>query len=102
MPKCTMLIPCFIFHVYHGIIRRDGATVYVLLFTVKYHGIIPLLWHDRQVMQSVIELFVSVVGRFLKNAWNKEPVITVSCGIGLLGEIITVHHHILDLYLPTL
>ncbi|XP_016342568.1 NADH dehydrogenase [ubiquinone] 1 alpha subcomplex subunit 3 isoform X2 [Sinocyclocheilus anshuiensis] len=24
-------------------------------------------------------------GRFLKNAWNKEPVITVSCGIGLLA-----------------
>lgn len=29
---------------------------------------------------------VSLVGRFVKNAWNKEPVITVSCGIGLLGE----------------
>uniref|UniRef100_A0A9J8CIE3 NADH dehydrogenase [ubiquinone] 1 alpha subcomplex subunit 3 n=1 Tax=Cyprinus carpio carpio TaxID=630221 RepID=A0A9J8CIE3_CYPCA len=28
---------------------------------------------------------VSLVGRFVKNAWNKEPVITVSCGIGLLA-----------------
>ncbi|KAM8734713.1 NADH dehydrogenase [ubiquinone] 1 alpha subcomplex subunit 3 [Acanthopagrus schlegelii] len=25
------------------------------------------------------------IGAFLKNAWNKEPVILVSCGIGLLG-----------------
>uniref|UniRef100_A0A671PUN0 NADH dehydrogenase [ubiquinone] 1 alpha subcomplex subunit 3 n=1 Tax=Sinocyclocheilus anshuiensis TaxID=1608454 RepID=A0A671PUN0_9TELE len=28
------------------------------------------------------------VGRFLKNAWNKEPVITVSCGIGLLACVL--------------
>lgn len=27
-----------------------------------------------------------VVGAFLKNAWNKEPVVTASCAIGLLGE----------------
>uniref|UniRef100_A0A0F6MX35 NADH dehydrogenase [ubiquinone] 1 alpha subcomplex subunit 3 n=1 Tax=Sparus aurata TaxID=8175 RepID=A0A0F6MX35_SPAAU len=25
------------------------------------------------------------IGAFLKNAWNKEPVILVSCGIGLIG-----------------
>uniref|UniRef100_A0A0E9U1Q4 Uncharacterized protein n=1 Tax=Anguilla anguilla TaxID=7936 RepID=A0A0E9U1Q4_ANGAN len=25
------------------------------------------------------------VGAFLKSAWAKEPVITVSCGIGLIG-----------------
>uniref|UniRef100_A0A9J8BDG0 NADH dehydrogenase [ubiquinone] 1 alpha subcomplex subunit 3 n=1 Tax=Cyprinus carpio carpio TaxID=630221 RepID=A0A9J8BDG0_CYPCA len=29
---------------------------------------------------------MAAIGRFVKNAWNKEPVITVSCGIGLLGE----------------
>uniref|UniRef100_A0A671RC17 NADH dehydrogenase [ubiquinone] 1 alpha subcomplex subunit 3 n=1 Tax=Sinocyclocheilus anshuiensis TaxID=1608454 RepID=A0A671RC17_9TELE len=36
-------------------------------------------------LSTEIKLFVSLVGRFLKNAWNKEPVITVSCGIGLLA-----------------
>ncbi|CAF97893.1 unnamed protein product, partial [Tetraodon nigroviridis] len=25
------------------------------------------------------------IGAFLKNAWNKEPVILAACGIGLLG-----------------
>ncbi|XP_026172578.1 LOW QUALITY PROTEIN: NADH dehydrogenase [ubiquinone] 1 alpha subcomplex subunit 3 [Mastacembelus armatus] len=25
------------------------------------------------------------IGAFLKNAWNKEPVILVSCAIGLMG-----------------
>ncbi|XP_033837073.1 NADH dehydrogenase [ubiquinone] 1 alpha subcomplex subunit 3 [Periophthalmus magnuspinnatus] len=25
---------------------------------------------------------------FLKNAWNKEPVIVVSCGIGLLATVL--------------
>ncbi|XP_042327020.1 NADH dehydrogenase [ubiquinone] 1 alpha subcomplex subunit 3 [Sceloporus undulatus] len=25
------------------------------------------------------------IGAFLKNAWAKEPVIVVSCGIGILG-----------------
>uniref|UniRef100_A0A8C1F1F0 NADH dehydrogenase [ubiquinone] 1 alpha subcomplex subunit 3 n=1 Tax=Cyprinus carpio TaxID=7962 RepID=A0A8C1F1F0_CYPCA len=28
---------------------------------------------------------MAAIGRFVKNAWNKEPVITVSCGIGLLA-----------------
>ncbi|XP_030606809.1 NADH dehydrogenase [ubiquinone] 1 alpha subcomplex subunit 3 [Archocentrus centrarchus] len=28
------------------------------------------------------------IGAFLRNAWNKEPVIVVSCGIALLGAII--------------
>uniref|UniRef100_UPI001ED84BD3 NADH dehydrogenase [ubiquinone] 1 alpha subcomplex subunit 3 n=1 Tax=Scatophagus argus TaxID=75038 RepID=UPI001ED84BD3 len=28
------------------------------------------------------------VAAFLKNAWNKEPVIVVSCAFGLLGSII--------------
>uniref|UniRef100_A0A3B3BW15 NADH dehydrogenase [ubiquinone] 1 alpha subcomplex subunit 3 n=1 Tax=Oryzias melastigma TaxID=30732 RepID=A0A3B3BW15_ORYME len=28
------------------------------------------------------------IGAFLKNAWNKEPVIVVSCGIGLIGMIL--------------
>ncbi|KAJ8287869.1 hypothetical protein COCON_G00005280 [Conger conger] len=28
------------------------------------------------------------VGAFLKNAWNKEPVITVACGIGLTACIL--------------
>ncbi|XP_073427167.1 NADH dehydrogenase [ubiquinone] 1 alpha subcomplex subunit 3 isoform X1 [Dendrobates tinctorius] len=27
------------------------------------------------------------VGAFLKNAWNKEPVVTVSVGIGILAAI---------------
>ncbi|KAG5271375.1 hypothetical protein AALO_G00179000 [Alosa alosa] len=27
------------------------------------------------------------IGAFLKNAWSKEPVITASCGIGLLAVI---------------
>ncbi|XP_072250271.1 NADH dehydrogenase [ubiquinone] 1 alpha subcomplex subunit 3 [Leuresthes tenuis] len=27
-------------------------------------------------------------GAFLKNAWNKEPVIVASCGIGLVGIIL--------------
>ncbi|XP_075897019.1 NADH dehydrogenase [ubiquinone] 1 alpha subcomplex subunit 3 [Nelusetta ayraudi] len=31
---------------------------------------------------------MAAVGRFLKNAWNKEPVILVSCGIGLVGVIL--------------
>lgn len=26
------------------------------------------------------------IGAFLKNAWNKEPVIVAACGIGLLGQ----------------
>ncbi|XP_070691290.1 NADH dehydrogenase [ubiquinone] 1 alpha subcomplex subunit 3 [Pempheris klunzingeri] len=30
------------------------------------------------------------IGAFLKNAWNKEPVITVSCAIGLVGVILPV------------
>ncbi|XP_073512554.1 NADH dehydrogenase [ubiquinone] 1 alpha subcomplex subunit 3-like [Phyllobates terribilis] len=29
----------------------------------------------------------SKVGAFLKNAWNKEPVVTVSVGIGILAAI---------------
>ncbi|XP_017270735.1 NADH dehydrogenase [ubiquinone] 1 alpha subcomplex subunit 3 isoform X2 [Kryptolebias marmoratus] len=28
------------------------------------------------------------VGSFLKSAWNKEPVIMVSCGIALVGLIL--------------
>ncbi|XP_069598607.1 NADH dehydrogenase [ubiquinone] 1 alpha subcomplex subunit 3 isoform X1 [Ranitomeya imitator] len=28
------------------------------------------------------------VGAFLKNAWNKEPVVTVSVGIGILAAIV--------------
>lgn len=31
------------------------------------------------------------VGAFLKNAWNKEPVIVTACGIGLLGQY-ALHH----------
>ncbi|XP_051999943.1 NADH dehydrogenase [ubiquinone] 1 alpha subcomplex subunit 3-like [Xyrauchen texanus] len=30
------------------------------------------------------------VGRFLKNAWNKEPVVTAACGLGLLACIVPV------------
>ncbi|XP_075696021.1 NADH dehydrogenase [ubiquinone] 1 alpha subcomplex subunit 3 [Rhinoderma darwinii] len=30
----------------------------------------------------------SRVGSFLKNAWNKEPVITVSAGIGILSVML--------------
>uniref|UniRef100_A0A087XS34 NADH dehydrogenase [ubiquinone] 1 alpha subcomplex subunit 3 n=1 Tax=Poecilia formosa TaxID=48698 RepID=A0A087XS34_POEFO len=32
--------------------------------------------------------FPAGIGAFLKNAWNKEPVILVSCGIGLVGIIL--------------
>uniref|UniRef100_A0A8C5FND1 NADH dehydrogenase [ubiquinone] 1 alpha subcomplex subunit 3 n=1 Tax=Gadus morhua TaxID=8049 RepID=A0A8C5FND1_GADMO len=32
--------------------------------------------------------FLSAIGAFLKNAWNKEPVIVVSCGLGILGVIL--------------
>lgn len=28
----------------------------------------------------------TAIGRFLKNAWDKQPVILVSCGIGLAGQ----------------
>ncbi|XP_074538866.1 NADH dehydrogenase [ubiquinone] 1 alpha subcomplex subunit 3 [Halichoeres trimaculatus] len=28
------------------------------------------------------------IGAFLKNAWNKEPVILASCAIGLLGFVL--------------
>uniref|UniRef100_A0AAX7VXP5 NADH dehydrogenase [ubiquinone] 1 alpha subcomplex subunit 3 n=1 Tax=Astatotilapia calliptera TaxID=8154 RepID=A0AAX7VXP5_ASTCA len=28
------------------------------------------------------------IGAFLRNAWNKEPVIMASCGIGLVGAIL--------------
>ncbi|XP_071768882.1 NADH dehydrogenase [ubiquinone] 1 alpha subcomplex subunit 3 [Centroberyx gerrardi] len=28
------------------------------------------------------------VGAFLKNAWNKEPVILASCALGLLGAVL--------------
>ncbi|XP_066569045.1 NADH dehydrogenase [ubiquinone] 1 alpha subcomplex subunit 3 [Amia ocellicauda] len=28
------------------------------------------------------------VGSFLKNAWNKEPVVLVSCGIGALAVLL--------------
>ncbi|XP_035990635.1 NADH dehydrogenase [ubiquinone] 1 alpha subcomplex subunit 3 [Fundulus heteroclitus] len=28
------------------------------------------------------------IGAFLRNAWNKEPVITVACGIGLVGMVL--------------
>lgn len=31
------------------------------------------------------------IGAFLKNAWNKEPVILAACGIGLLGQY-SLHH----------
>ncbi|XP_068616137.1 NADH dehydrogenase [ubiquinone] 1 alpha subcomplex subunit 3 [Brachionichthys hirsutus] len=27
------------------------------------------------------------IGAFLRNAWNKEPVVLVSCGIGLLSLV---------------
>ncbi|XP_016342567.1 NADH dehydrogenase [ubiquinone] 1 alpha subcomplex subunit 3 isoform X1 [Sinocyclocheilus anshuiensis] len=39
--------------------------------------------HDTR--NRTTEANMAAVGRFLKNAWNKEPVITVSCGIGLLA-----------------
>uniref|UniRef100_A0AAY4ABV4 NADH dehydrogenase [ubiquinone] 1 alpha subcomplex subunit 3 n=1 Tax=Denticeps clupeoides TaxID=299321 RepID=A0AAY4ABV4_9TELE len=29
-------------------------------------------------------------GAFLKNAWNKEPVVTVACGLGLLAVIVPI------------
>ncbi|XP_069802561.1 NADH dehydrogenase [ubiquinone] 1 alpha subcomplex subunit 3 [Dendropsophus ebraccatus] len=32
----------------------------------------------------------SRMGAFLKNAWNKEPVITVSAGIGILAVILPI------------
>lgn len=45
----------------------------------------------------------SVVGRFLKNAWNKEPVITVSCGLGLMGECeMNVQDRVMSVHLPAL
>ncbi|XP_023152059.1 NADH dehydrogenase [ubiquinone] 1 alpha subcomplex subunit 3 [Amphiprion ocellaris] len=31
---------------------------------------------------------MSGIGAFLKNAWNKEPVIVASCAIGLLGAVL--------------
>lgn len=30
--------------------------------------------------------FPAGIGAFLKNAWNKEPVIVASCAIGLVGK----------------
>ncbi|XP_036395608.1 NADH dehydrogenase [ubiquinone] 1 alpha subcomplex subunit 3 [Megalops cyprinoides] len=30
------------------------------------------------------------IGAFLKNAWAKEPVITVSCAIGLMAVILPI------------
>ncbi|KAK7147890.1 hypothetical protein R3I94_010423 [Phoxinus phoxinus] len=33
---------------------------------------------------------MAAIGRFLKNAWNKEPVITVACGLGALACILPV------------
>ncbi|XP_072535991.1 NADH dehydrogenase [ubiquinone] 1 alpha subcomplex subunit 3 [Salminus brasiliensis] len=31
---------------------------------------------------------MAAIGRFLRNAWNKEPVVTAACGIGLLSVIL--------------
>ncbi|KAF7227132.1 NADH dehydrogenase [ubiquinone] 1 alpha subcomplex subunit 3 [Nothobranchius furzeri] len=31
---------------------------------------------------------MAAIGAFLKNAWNKEPVILVSCGLGLVGLVL--------------
>lgn len=35
---------------------------------------------------SYILLWSFLVGRFLRNAWNKEPVVTVACGLGAMGQ----------------
>ena len=31
------------------------------------------------------------IGAFLKNVWNKEPVILTACGIGLVGQYSLYH-----------
>ncbi|XP_028325637.1 NADH dehydrogenase [ubiquinone] 1 alpha subcomplex subunit 3 [Gouania willdenowi] len=31
---------------------------------------------------------MAAIGTFLKNAWNKEPVVVVSCAIGLVGAVL--------------
>ncbi|XP_063797718.1 NADH dehydrogenase [ubiquinone] 1 alpha subcomplex subunit 3 [Pseudophryne corroboree] len=33
---------------------------------------------------------ISKVAAFLKNAWNKEPVLTVSAGIGILAVLLPI------------
>lgn len=43
----------------------------------------------------LVFILSAAVGRFLKNAWNKEPVILVSCGIGLVGQFTATEVHIL-------
>ncbi|XP_043117587.1 NADH dehydrogenase [ubiquinone] 1 alpha subcomplex subunit 3 [Puntigrus tetrazona] len=42
--------------------------------------------HDTQ--DRTTEANMAAIGRFLKNAWNKEPVITVSCGIAFLALLL--------------
>lgn len=44
---------------------------------------------------QVCFILSAAIGRFLKNAWNKEPVILVSCGIGLVGQFTAAEMHIL-------
>ncbi|KAM7383377.1 hypothetical protein PAMP_003035 [Pampus punctatissimus] len=31
---------------------------------------------------------MAAVGAFLKNAWNKEPVVLASCAVGLMGTVL--------------
>ncbi|XP_062848670.1 NADH dehydrogenase [ubiquinone] 1 alpha subcomplex subunit 3 [Trichomycterus rosablanca] len=31
---------------------------------------------------------MAAIGRFLRNAWNKEPVVTAACGLGILALIV--------------
>ncbi|XP_069393685.1 NADH dehydrogenase [ubiquinone] 1 alpha subcomplex subunit 3 [Paralichthys olivaceus] len=35
-----------------------------------------------------LETNMAGIGAFLKNAWNKEPVILASCAIGALGVVV--------------
>lgn len=44
-------------------------------------------------INQVCFILSTAIGRFLKNAWNKEPVILVSCGIGLVGQFTTTESY---------
>ncbi|XP_041843440.1 NADH dehydrogenase [ubiquinone] 1 alpha subcomplex subunit 3 [Melanotaenia boesemani] len=48
------------------------------------HTLLPI----RTVFASTTPDNMAGIGAFMKNAWNKEPVILVSCGIGLLGFVL--------------
>ncbi|TSL82558.1 NADH dehydrogenase [ubiquinone] 1 alpha subcomplex subunit 3 [Bagarius yarrelli] len=45
-------------------------------------------WTEKRSMFGVYDNIGILVGKFLKNAWNKEPVLTTACGLGIAALIL--------------